>query len=218
MLGLLAVGCPDSGGGPGLPASQLGAQYASAFCRKAFTCCDTTELPSHTPTMVDEATCRTMVAAAIDAEVADNEPSVAAGRAVYHGDRAQRCLDALNALPCEQWGYDDELDRFPDCVTVFTGTLAPGTPCEHSVDCAGGHCNLVDGCIADGKLGQACEIGSCLPELVCHVSATSAAATCGDLLPDGSPCLYSNECFSQVCAMNAAGDPVCTPPTMCNGV
>jgi hypothetical protein len=217
ICALLGSGCKDGGSGAGIPASGLATEYAATFCHKLFTCCDAAELASNSVTMVDEATCRSMVAPPIDADVASDQTSVNAGRATYHGDRARTCMDKLIALPCEQWGADNELRRIPECFHVYEGTVAPGGTCNRSVECIDGHCDLVAGCVADGKAGEACDIGSCAGELVC-ITAGATSFTCGSVQADGAPCDYSDECASNNCGLNTSGARVCIPPTICNGV
>jgi hypothetical protein len=162
-------------------------------------------------TMVDEATCRTMIAAEIDADAANAEASIASGRTRYHGERAQSCLDTLTALARDRWGGDDELHAFPDCLTIFEGTVAPGGACDRSEQCNGGHC-ASSACVADPKLGEQCDIGACVPELVCLFAPTGSTdpAMCGHPRPDGAQCSYSDECESHYCERNAAGVTVCT--------
>lgn len=216
---LTALGCKDdkAGGGGTLPADQLSAQYAAVFCHKLFTCCDATELASSPATMVDEATCRTAVVASLAADTANYQASIAAGKTLYHGDRAQHCLDQVTALACDRWGGDDELHELPDCLTFYEGTIAPGAACERSEQCRGGHCES-SVCVADAKMGEACDIGSCVLELVCIYNADGTAGTCGLPHPDGANCFYSDECESHVCGPGAGGPHVCIPPTICNGV
>jgi len=224
LLGMHAAGCKNDGGGGGggggggLPADQLAAEMAGAFCHKLFTCCDATELAANSLTMADEATCVSMVGSSLGPDVADVQASVSAGRTIYHGDHARACVDALVALPCDQWGGDYTLLRLPDCFRITEGTIAPGAACEHTAECIDGHCDLVAGCVADDKLGAACDIGSCVEGLSCITGALGTTATCGTVQPDGASCNYGGECASHTCATNAAGARVCSPPTMCNGV
>src|SRR5947208_7004179 len=107
-----------------------------------------------------------LIGAGIDADAATNQAGVAAGRIVYHGERARRCVDSLIALPCEQWGDDDELRRFPDCQGTYEAKVAPGGACDLNQDCIGGHCEA-SACVADPKTGDACRIGECARALVC---------------------------------------------------
>lgn len=75
--------------------------------------------------------------------------ALAAGTIVYHGDKAQPCLDELAARTC---GRDEPLDA-PTCAEVLEGRVAPEDPCMIAAECAlNGVCgkdpNCVDMCCA----------------------------------------------------------------------
>jgi hypothetical protein len=218
---VLTAGCDGGGSGGAVPLDQVGTQYAAAFCRKAFTCCDATELASDGATAVDEATCRATVAVGVSANVANNMDDMAAGRVVYHGDSARRCLDVVAGLACEQWGADEALARFPDCLKVFEGKVAPGAPCTRDAQCADGFCD-VNGtgvCVARPKSGEACTSGLCSQGLVCLSDSVGSFTVCGAALADGSPCRFDAECASASCNIDAATNTAsCGPMTFCNGV
>ena len=196
-----------------MPQDRLGAEYAAVICRKAFTCCDAAELAGDAP---DEATCRAGIGAEASGTVASYQAATDAGRLIYHGDRARRCLDTLQALPCAQWGGDEELRRFPDCLHIFEGTVAAGGACEHSAECDDGFCDVASGtgiCVAFSRMGESCTAGRCLPELACASDASGFPTVCANPLPDGSPCSYDSDCASTFCEAS-----VCGLPLMCNGV
>jgi hypothetical protein len=215
------IGCGGGHGGGAVPMDQLGAEYASVFCHKAFTCCDATELAGGNVTTADEATCRSLVGPEISSNVADNQADVSGGRLVYHGDSARRCLDTLAALPCAQWGGDEELARFADCQHVFEGLVAPLAPCVRNAECADGFCDTTAGvCRALPKLGESCPSGLCSEGLACLSNPTTGATdVCGAPLGDGSPCHYDSECTSAFCNIDPGGSTSsCGPATFCNGV
>jgi len=218
------LGCSGGGGhgGGSVPMDQLGTQYAAIFCHKAFTCCDATELAGGNVTTVDEASCRALVGPEISSNVADNQADVSAGRLVYHGDSARRCLDTLAALPCAQWGADEELARFPDCQHVFEGLVAPAASCTRDAQCADGFCDTTAGtCVARPKRGEDCANGLCSEGLECQPDPTTGApSVCLPPLADGSPCTFDGQCTSASCNIDTAatGAASCGPPTFCNGV
>jgi hypothetical protein len=206
----IVIGCGGGGGSNGaIPLDQLGTEYAAVFCRKAFACCDAAERSSVSGG--DEANCRSAYGTSLSAGYANITVGVDAGRTRYDGARARGCLNAIAALVCAQWGVDEELDRFPDCLHTFEGTVAPGGTCSRHQECAGGYCDMASGmCVARPALGEPCS-GLCELELACLYDTTGAGA-CGVPLADGSPCSFNSECVN-FCEAN-----VCGPPTMCNGV
>ena len=212
-----APSCGGSGSTSSIPIDRLGAEYATVFCHKAFTCCDAAELPGNSATAVDEPTCRSTVGARIGSELAANQASIAAGRLVYHGDRARDCLDVVAGLACAQWGADEELARFPDCLMIYEGKVAPGGACSRDAECDRGTCEA-GACLADLVLGAPCGVGLCEPGSTCIYDANDAPTVCSNPMPDGAPCSYNSDCAGGFCESNAAGDRVCGPPTMCNGV
>jgi hypothetical protein len=216
---ILAQSIGGGGGSTGgdVPLDQFAATYAAVFCQKAFTCCDAAELAGDSMTGIDEATCRSTYAAGISANMADYPASIAAGRIIYHGDRARRCFDAIAALPCAQWGADEELRRFPDCLHMTEGTVAPGGECTRTVECDDGSCNSGNGttniCVANARISESCTSRSCQPELSRASDSSGLPTVCATPLPDGSACSYDSDCASTFCEAR-----VCGPPTMCNGV
>lgn len=205
----LVVGCGGGNGGS-IALDQLGAEYAAVFCRKAFTCCDDAERAGVASR--DEADCRSAYGTSFNIAYAMVQMDVDAGRSRYHGDRARRCLDAMAAVSCPQWGIGEAASRIPDCNTTHEGLLAPGNTCERDYECANGYCDISSGtCVARSKLGETCTEADCEWGLVCLFDASGASA-CGAPLPDGSPCFVSSECASY-CNVD-----VCGPSLMCDGV
>jgi hypothetical protein len=217
LLALLASGCGGGGGSgvAGVPFDQLSAAYAAVFCHQAFTCCDAAELDT-SMRGVDEATCVTNYMARIDANLADYPTAIAAGRILYNGDRVRRCLDAVAALPCAQWGADQQLRRFSDCLHFYDGTIAPGGACAQTAECADGTCGtggVAGVCVANAKIGESCVSGSCQPEVSCASDSSGFPTVCATPLADGAACSYDSDCASTFCEAN-----VCGLPTLCNGV
>jgi hypothetical protein len=214
------LGC---GGGP-VPIEELGSQYAAVFCRKVYTCCDAAELTAGGSTGMGEASCRKLAAGGLSNNIESNKESVDAGRIIYHADSARRCLDAVTALPCAQWGVvqlEDDLSqsRFSDCVGIFEGTVLPNAPCSRSTECIDGTCGLTDRvCVALPKEGESCPGDRCVTGLGCLTDAAGNFTVCGALRADGSPCVLGGECESNFCNQGATGARTCGPPTMCNGV
>jgi hypothetical protein len=225
LAGLVMLAAPacggGNGGGPPVPFEQLGAEFAIIFCHKAFVCCDAAERAA-LEAGADESACRTDTAAAVTANFAENGPGIEAGRIVYHGEKVRRCFEWLAALPCAQWGGDDELSRFADCREVFEGTVAPGGACDFRAECIGGRCTTTGGggtCVALPKLQESCATSLCADGLFCEYDALGVPTECKQPRADGQPCNGMLECASRSCSAPNGVDPrLCGPPTTCNGV
>jgi hypothetical protein len=224
-LGVVLVaalaGCgPSAGGGSGgggaVPLERLGDEYAAAFCRKVFACCDAAERQATTLGTGDEAACRVAFGATIADDIADVQASVAAGITTYDGQKARRCFDALVGLPCAEWGGDDAPERIPDCTQMLRGTIAPGGACLGGRECADGACSSDGTCVANAGAGESCLGRGCRGALYCDTDASGALTTCVAYQPNGAPCSFDGECRSNTCG--SATPRVCTPPTMCDGV
>jgi hypothetical protein len=215
----LVLGCGGgSGSGGSVPFDQLATEYASVFCHKAFTCCDAAELAGSNPTATDEAGCRAIVETQVSDNLVNDQTSIAAGRLVYHGDSARRCFDSLAALACSQWGANEELIRLPDCLHVTEGAVAPGGTCARDPECAGGFCDNGT-CVAFADVGESCAGTSCATGLHCSADAAGLPTVCTNPLPDGSACMYDDDCASASCNIDTATNTAsCGPPTFCNGV
>jgi hypothetical protein len=214
VLVVTLAGC-GGGRGASIPIDQLDDEYAAAFCRKIFSCCDAAERPSTPAGAGDEAACRASYLATIMSQFSDLQAGVASGILAYDGSKARTCFDALVALPCTEWGGDEVLERIPDCIQMLRGTVAPGGACPASLVCADGFCdNAV--CVANAKVGESCLGKGCQGGLYCDTDASGALTTCAALQPNGAPCSFDAECRSAACGDTTPG--VCGPAAICNGI
>jgi hypothetical protein len=222
-LAALVIGCGGGSNGGrtdgsidgsngSIPLDQLASEFAVTVCRKAFECCDASERADHGTFADDEASCRSAYAEPILSSIATHQASLDAGRILYYGDRARRCLDAIAALPCAQWSRDDVSRRISDCLYYTKGTIAPGGACGWTIECADGICNSENTCVGRVGVGQSCQGTPCHLELACIVDASGVPTVCVEPYADGSPCKYDFEC-ANFCVGN-----VCGPATFCNGV
>jgi hypothetical protein len=223
-LAVLCDGCDSSGGGA-IPMAELGDEYGKMFCRKIFSCCDATERSGASATSTTEAACVTAVSTRVSRDVEASQADIDAGRTVYDGAKARRCVDSVAAASCTEWAGDDELSHFPDCHQVVIGTAPPGAVCARSTECANGYCGTDAGasamiCIGYPRLGEACSsAGSCQPGLYCAFDAGGLPTTCATPQPNGSPCDEDAACRSNNCPVPAGSAPrTCAPPTVCDGV
>ena len=214
-----SLGCGGGSSGKSIPIDQLASEYAAVFCHKMFTCCDASELAARESTGPDEAACRSVVAATVNDPVL--QAQVAAGRVVYHGDRARSCLDTVAALPCQQWALDEKLIRFPACDAITEGTLAAGSACAISDQCIDGFCGSSTGelvCAPPAQAGQPCSFAKCVSGLACRTDELASPGICGPRLPDGAACVDQNDCASGYCIGDGTGMASCGLLTTCNGV
>jgi hypothetical protein len=101
-----------------------------------------------------------------------------AGHLDYDGEAAQRCADALAALPCDQTSRAAR-SVAAACRDRFRGKIADGAACAFDEECASARCDQ----------------GAC-PEGVC------CAGTCGPTRSGGAPgdaCDRSSECGDGFC-------------------
>jgi hypothetical protein len=216
LIAVLA-GCGSSGGGGGaIPIEQLGNEYAAAFCRKLFTCCDAAERPSTPAGSGDEAACRTSYQATIASQFGDLQAAVESGILVYSGVKARACFDGLVALPCTEWGGDEALERIPDCLQMVSGTIAPGGACIEGRECADGFCEGGT-CVRNARVGESCVGKACQAGLYCDTDdASGALTTCTALQSNGAACTFNGECRSGACGDVTPG--ICGPAAICNGL
>jgi hypothetical protein len=218
---LVASGCGPGGGGA-IPFDQLANEFANLFCHKAFVCCDAVELQDFPS---GEAECRAAVAADLMSDLTGDETGVAMGTTIYDGAKARACVDTVAALSCSEWGGDDSLRRFPDCLHFFRGTVAPGGACSRSAECLDGTCPPSAGnavCVARAALGESCASNTCRQELYCALDPSGLPTTCAVPKANGMTCIVDLECASRSCvgAPTTTGAPpgACGAPSMCNGV
>jgi hypothetical protein len=123
------------------------------------------------------------------------QAEVDAGRVVYDAAKGGSCARTLASLaPCAFSVSSGQ--QFPgDCLDALTGTVALGSQCSESMDCAGGYCNapLVCGgpdvsgqCVAFATEGQQCSGGLCADGLGC--TFTAVTPVCVALSGEGGAC------------------------------
>jgi hypothetical protein len=188
-LALVALGAGTcGGGGRSIPLDQIAGDLVNAECDFLVAC-------EGAP---DRTTC--LASIAVDsAQLATLKVDVAAGTVVYDGQAAAACLDVYRSLTsCKQTAVGDlgqKLDAV--CGQVFTGTLAAGSACFFSEECADhGICDRTT-CTSSG-----CCAGTC------HARPTAipAGGDCSNPLPD-------QDCVDgTLCTADAAGGGTCKAP------
>jgi len=209
-VALLALGAGTcGGGGRSVPLDDLAGDLLDAECDFLVACA----------AAPDRTTC--LASIGVDsAELATLKADVAAGIVVYDGQAAAACLDVYKSLTsCKQTAIGDlgqKLDAA--CGHVFTGTVAVGSACFFSEECANeGICDRTT-CTSSG-----CCAGTC------HAKPTAIppGGDCSNPLPD-QDCVDGTVCTADpggggTCkAPLAAGAPCgpydrCAPPYQCGG-
>jgi hypothetical protein len=213
---LAAAGCGSSSGGGGSVAlTDFASESAKAACGRIYKCCDATERAGDTTWGPTEADCVTAMTPQLTTSVAAFQAGIDAGRIVYHGDRAQKCLANVAALSCD-WGITFNRRYVPDCAHVFDGTVATGATCTADEECTSGFCSPVTGCAARLAVGEACTAPThCQDGLYCPVSAGDHCVAAAAI---GAACQVSIACQNNSCVIpDGASSGTCGAPMMCNG-
>jgi hypothetical protein len=211
----LAPGCGGSvGGGDGgsIALANFASEYAKAFCRRVYTCCDDVERAAMPDWGATEADCVRAATATLSAT--NLLAAVDEGRIVYHGDRARRCLDNIAALSCADWGVGFVMRYIPECPQIAEGMGAEGAPCTLQEECASRYCSGT--CLARSGAGEPCSGPfSCQDGLYCSLSD----GTCAAILPIGATsCTENPACQNYSCPPPAGSEPRTCIPATCNGV
>jgi len=215
-LGILLAGCGSGAGGGGSVAlPDFGSELAKASCHRIYTCCDATERAADSTWGPTEADCVTTMTPQLSGAITALQGGIDAGRIVYHGDRARRCLDKISALSCADWGITFSRRYVPDCAHVADGTVALDAACTLDEECASGFCG-VGKCTARGAVGDACiSPTACQDGLYCPVSAGDHCVAAGAI---GASCQVSVSCQNNSCVIpDGATSGTCGSPMTCNG-
>jgi len=214
MLVALAGCGSSSSGGASVALTDFAGESAKATCAHVYKCCDATERMDNTAWGTSEAECTTMQTAMTASAIATLQPGIDAGKVVFHGDRARKCLDNVAALSCD-WGVNFAPRNVADCQHVFDGTVANGMTCSMDEECMSGFCSPT-GCAARVASGEACTAPTaCQDGLYCPVSAGDH---CVAVKKIGEACEVSISCQNNSCVIpdgQTAG--TCGAPMMCNG-
>ncbi len=144
--------------------------------------------------------------------------AIDAGVVVWHADRAQACVDTIEALTCDEtsieYRHTYELaaaDVSPSaCSGLITGTLGDGAPCSFASECLSGECWLESALVCDDA---GCCRGTCVGDQpaaaqpndgVCRYAPCLDGwcddSVCRPLLAEGAPCdAYADRFYNQVC-------------------
>jgi len=199
-------------GSVGVQLDQLAAEYARVVCNRNFTCCTPTDTKGKT-----SANCQQNVANLFKNAVDAVRDGVNRGRTVYFPERAQACLQTLEATSCADWPLDPVTELPTICASSVEPQIGNGGPCRTVADCVSGLCigasSNVDGtCMRKVASGETCELpplgqNTCEPELYCD----SSSKKCSDTKADGTSCGGNLECKSQTCGPAPDAGNICLP-------
>lgn len=211
-LAMAAVACggDGNGDGDGLTLDKLDQEVARVYCAKLFECCTDEELEAYT--FEDEAGCRTSMESMLtELMVTPIRNAVDADRGQYDPAKAQKCLEAFEALGCV--GTNDPDAFFENCADPYVATQEIGDPCASQYECKldaycvaeSGNCEalLAEGatCTTDGE-------PPCQAELYCD------GTSCVPRIAEGETCTESREC---TLGLKCEGGTCVTPEPKCTG-
>jgi hypothetical protein len=218
-------GGDDDGIGDNLLFEDIDDVASTTICAKIFECCDATERMEEfglfTPVPQNEAECVTAYKGIYAAFLPMMQARIDAGTVVYHGDKAAQCMNAVAAASCAAWGGSQNIDATdPSCEQTFSGTVANGTACTDSEECADGSCDGDPGmCTAFVAMGQSCLGGTCADGLYCKYNE-NGTAVCTTQEANGTACSDNGTCASDFCdiPMGMVGGVCADAAPYCDGV
>ncbi len=173
-LSLALAGCP--GGGGTVPLEDVPTRLAPSYCALLDRCAN----PFVGPYLFGSGSCEDGIEPLIeDSFLGRASQAVRDGTVVYHGDRVDGCLTALDSAGCS-------LDTVvaTACTDIFEGTVAAGGACAWDEECVSGYCSDTDGmcpgtCASFIGAGGSCMAEGCAPGLTCANGTCSAVSVAG---------------------------------------
>jgi hypothetical protein len=199
-------------------ADDFPALYAAAWCGMFERCCQFSGGTS-------EGTCT----ADIGSEVTARGTQAAADGAIWNGDVAARCLDAIEGADCAGTNTAALLELVATCDDTWSGVIPPGGPCQYHESCAeppvsGGAsagASCVNGmCAAVVRLPAGAECSELDPLQVCNPTVAECVSGICEALPeDAQPCTDScrpgSRCRDGMCEALLAGGETCAADNEC---
>jgi len=183
-------------GGSAVTIGNFAQRYAEALCAKNFTCCSGSDLTGKTQSqcVMDNAGVISLLTTEINA-------SQAMGRASYDVAASSSCIDALNAMTCDQFrmGIDGNIAA---CMSFVVAKVPLGGACTQPYECTTGNCEgadtsspPVDGMCAAAPalaaLGSSCAAAACVDGAYCD-----STSTCANKKAAGETCTSDSECVN----------------------
>lgn len=188
---LAAAAC---GGGSSISIDALPGALESALCGRYVRC----------GAYVSAAACKDDV----NANIAQLQASIAAGRVAYDGNLVADCLDAEGAASCDTTVENARVTPAA-CDQAIKGTVADAGTCFTSQECVSGRCTTAScgmaccsgtcaATVADAAIGGSCATASCVAGAFCNPSKV-----CTALLAANAACQSNDECgYGLTCAGN----------------
>jgi hypothetical protein len=222
LVVMCLVGC---GGSSSVPIDGLQQEFLNSYCDILVRC-----------GLVDNALlCQSLyLGLTIDK---DTLAAVQAGKIIYHGDKAQQCLDSLSGSSCARNDFLSSRSQSTACDETFEGTVGDMGACALNDECISRDCAIpscpantcCQGMCVGGtapvrpKLGEACTNTSSSTR--CTDSYCDAmTAKCTAYKPAGTSCLATSECVigaactNSVCTMLVATGGACTSSSNCSDI
>lgn len=199
--------CSSSADSPNGPALEdVGPLYAEALCTPLNQC-----LGPFADLFLGGEDCATNFGLSFeDSVLPEAQASIEAGRTIYHSEKVNGCLEALETRGCDSLG-----DMAPQaCEDVFEGTVAAGGDCATDIECAGDAFCGFEGAACPGTCttrsledGDCNDDDDCSGALVCHNNSCTVAPGDGDACEGtdgmdcraGYVCIGSNDTASGTC-------------------
>jgi hypothetical protein len=224
-LALSGCGAPSTDG-----VDQFVANFATLQCAWEFRCCTDGEIKTaHGGKYATQADCVSYY------ELGEEDPqyidrlAVRQGRLKVDNTKAQACLAAIMAEPCNPKSTIPQQNPFPmdlpACANVFDGVTPVGQPCQFVGECvAGAQCvsdQLTPGsgvCVPYQQLGQICNDSvDCDPSAQPALYCAKQDWKCHNRSAVGGPCAYTLDSAGQPTLPlllecdTTAGDIYCDP-------
>jgi hypothetical protein len=217
---LAIAACGNGSGGGSIPLAGLGSAAVDAFCDAYVRC----------GLISDLETCRMLNL--IDLTVANTVAAVAAGKVIYHGDKARECFDQLSGTTCDRTMVFSNRNRPIACDQTFEGTVGDAGACAFNEECISKDCNLpscapntccMGTCVGGMAPARAALGQSCSTAITCNAGYCNATTSvCTAFLADGAPCTSAASCDSNVCLTTCQPlvpvNGACTPMTVCRDI
>jgi hypothetical protein len=200
-----------SGGDRGVPVAYLGETIGQHMCPRLFECCESQEIRAKlSPWSDTEDSCLSFYTFYFGGWLQPLvRESVAAGRMVYHGDRAADCLDLLSSMSCADFGAAySQMPPWGGCADPFEGLVVNGSACANNLECANGYCEGEatdnDGNVtAEGTCRSRPTAGSSCPDGECAEGAYCDSGLSGDVcvatVDPGADCDVDAACVTGNC-------------------
>jgi hypothetical protein len=201
------AGAADSSSG--LNAQTFPSVLATAFCNTIAACCGTA---GDAATFNWQSCYNIEFANGFKGINTNGANLVDGGNVTFNVAQAQRCLDLFAAADCtsNQLTSTEETQLFQSCYAAYVGTLATGSPCAGTIECAPGNfCMPVDGGVGDAGAIGLCQalagVGqACGGQTVCSYRGSASNGlfcqnTCQPQFTNGTNCSVNQDCVSLLC-------------------